>query len=138
MALVGYLQDDVSNLFRVCCRNRDEEHQKGIKRRVMEQYVEDTGLSLQASISDEVYRIAYPSVLWKLAMLSKLFRLGQGGDLQPMLNASIGCQIPTPPAFVMIATRGPFGTGWWAKARAYSNRSSTVSTRRTPACLKRA
>jgi len=46
--------------------------------------------------------------------------------------------IPGPPAFVRIATRGPFGTGWYARRSAVSKSSSIVSVRITPLCWKSA
>ena len=47
-------------------------------------------------------------------------------------------RIPSPPAFVTMATRLPAGTGWLARSVATSNSCSSVSVRITPLCRKSA
>ncbi len=43
-------------------------------------------------------------------------------------------RIAGPPALVMIPTRRPLGSGWFASSEATSNSSASVSVRTTPAC----
>ena len=61
-----------------------------------------------------------------------------GGTSRPFASHASVAMIPGPPAFVMIATRLPFGTGWFASSIDMSKSSSIVSVRITPVCRKTA
>ncbi len=55
-----------------------------------------------------------------------------GCTFRPFASQVSAHRIPRPPAFVTIATRSPFGGGWFARIVATSNISSSVSVRITP------
>ena len=61
-----------------------------------------------------------------------------GWTFRPFASHVSAHRMPRPPAFVTMATRSPFGGGWFARIVATSNISSSVSVRITPAWRNRA